>query len=97
MWARAKALISNSLVTNTESVNRAAVSKKMNDDFPGRRGDNAGDPAEVKLETLEMELDANSVALESALQELEGMAGRDLTPSEAAREAVLRGLVRFHR
>ena len=44
-----------------------------------------------------MELDANSVALESALQELEGMAGRDLTPSEAAREAVLRGLVRFHR
>ena len=75
----------------------------MAGNFPRRRGDDAARLAvqglnpEVKLESLESELDCTSADLESALQELEALAGHNLTPAEAAREAVLRGLIRFYR
>ena len=52
---------------------------------------------EVKMEAINMEIDATTGALEKALQELEELARRDLTTEEIAREGLLRGLVRFYR
>ena len=52
---------------------------------------------EVKMEAINIEIDATTGALEKALQELEELARRDLTTEEIAREGLLRGLVRFYR
>ena len=52
---------------------------------------------QVKMEAINMEIDATTAALEKALQELEELGQRDLTPEETVREGLLRGLVRFYR